>query len=247
LENKDDPPDVNTTTSPESHIEKVSREFRAAEPAISDRFAYIMRLWTIAWAFVVAITFQVSTSELLKSLSTADARREAIIAAVPSMLKQADTAIQSNMGGDFVDTMLQRLAVDFPDQKSLFKQVSGSTDSKDEMIEELSAVVAHEPDHDRIVQRYTEIIDAALSQNMKSAVTTTNEALDKLDTFGINVWKDDGYYGTSFGNIEWRRILGVLLTAILLSFGAPFWFEQLKNVARLRDAVTTNKGTAPSA
>jgi hypothetical protein len=34
------------------------------------------------------------------------------------------------------------------------------------------------------------------------------------------------------------RIIGVLITAILLSCGAPFWFEQLKNVASLRDALS---------
>ena len=33
----------------------------------------------------------------------------------------------------------------------------------------------------------------------------------------------------------------VLITALLLTFGAPFWFERLQDVAKLRDALSPPK------
>jgi hypothetical protein len=38
-----------------------------------------------------------------------------------------------------------------------------------------------------------------------------------------------------------RSILGVILSAALLSLGAPFWFETLKNLLKLRPAVATKE------
>lgn len=230
--------------TPSAH-EKLIQHFRAYEPVISDRFAFVIRLWTIAWSLVVAVAFQVSVPDLLKSLSTADAKRDAIIAVVPTVLKQTEFVTTSSIGGDFVDQMLGRLTLEFPNREVLFQQVSGNTDSKDDMVAELRAVLAQDPARDRIAKRYAEIIDSATSQNMETAVATTTGALNTLDTFGIGLWgKGNAFYCSSLSGIQWRNIAGVLLTAILLSFGAPFWFEQLKNVARLRDAVTPSNGSA---
>jgi hypothetical protein len=38
--------------------------------------------------------------------------------------------------------------------------------------------------------------------------------------------------------VQWGNVIGVLVTAILLSFGAPFWFERLKNVVKFKDALS---------
>ena len=38
--------------------------------------------------------------------------------------------------------------------------------------------------------------------------------------------------------MQWGNVIGVLVTAILLSFGAPFWFERLKNVVKFKDALS---------
>lgn len=48
----------------------------------------------------------------------------------------------------------------------------------------------------------------------------------------------------------WADYCGMLLTSILLSLGAPFWFNQLKNVATLRSVVAQKaaaEASAPSA
>src|SRR5688572_15979848 len=123
----------------------VKERFEKIEPAMSDRFASIAQQWTIAWAIVVAIAFQVSTPTLFHSLSVSDARREAIIAMVPDVVRQAEGAIPEAMADDFVDRALDRLERDYPEHADLFAQVSGSTDSREEMLSELRVVLSGVP------------------------------------------------------------------------------------------------------
>ncbi|MDH3336784.1 MAG: hypothetical protein OER22_06920 [Gammaproteobacteria bacterium] len=41
--------------------------------------------------------------------------------------------------------------------------------------------------------------------------------------------------GFDFRHVQYSNIIGVLITVVLLSMGAPFWFDMLKKVANLRD------------
>lgn len=226
-------------TSPAT-IKEIGEEFKKLEPAMTDRFTTIAQQWTIVWAFVIAFLFQVSTPALIKSLAISDARREAILAAVPDVLKQAERVIPAAMANDFVDRALARLAQDFPGHDDEFAQASGSTDSKDQMMRELHAVLTGVPNRDEIVGRYGEIIDDLSFRDADSAIETANNAIDTLEIAGIGFWRDSQFYVVESG-LNGQNLIGVFITGILLSFGAPFWFQQLKNAANLRNALARQK------
>jgi hypothetical protein len=228
-------------------VKTLAAKFRSLEPAMSDRFARTMQMWTAIWGLVVAIIFQVSAPALLRTLSTSQAKRDAVLALVPGVLKQAETSIPSAMSDDFVDRALAQLAADpvvtnradAADVKSAFEQVSGSTDSRQEMVNDLRAVLSGFDNTDVIVRRYGEIIDTTATHDVDAAITTATASVDSLGAIDITPWGQGGAFYWSVANI-----LGVLFTAILLSFGAPFWFEQLKNVASLRDALSKKPAEA---
>ena len=218
----------------------LSNRFRKLEPALTDRFTTIVRWWTIGWAIVVAIFFQVSTPDLLNSLATSETRREAIIAMVPEVTRQAESAAAYS-SEDFVDRALARLAQDYPSREDTFAEVSGSTDSREEMLEELRNVLTGDSERDTIVNRYAAIIDDLSTADLNTAVANAGTAIDALEVIDIRLWgQGDTFYGT-LADPRWQNIVGVLLTAILLTFGAPFWYEQLKNVATLRNALSTKR------
>jgi hypothetical protein len=225
----------------------LASKFRSLEPAMSDRFARTMQMWTAIWGVVVAIVFQVNAPALLQMLSTSQAKRDAVLALVPSVLKQAETTVPAGMSDDFVDRALAQLAADpgvanrtdAKDVKARFEQVSGSTDSRGEMVDDLRAVLAGVDNRDAIVRRYGEIIDTTATHDVGAAITTATASVDSLGMIDIRPWGQGGDFYGKPGNV-----IGVLLTAILLSFGAPFWFEQLKNVASLRDALSKKPAEA---
>ena len=61
--------------------------------------------------------------------------------------------------------------------------------------------------------------------------------------FDFDAWADGEFYASEnkdgTKDIKWNSIFGVLLTVILLTLGAPFWFNILKQVVNLRDTLNS--------
>jgi 3',5'-cyclic AMP phosphodiesterase CpdA len=71
----------------------------------------------------------------------------------------------------------------------------------------------------------------------ETAGTSAGEGAEaQLQTFGIRFWGGHTeYYFDPNDGLHWPAIIGVLMTGILMSFGAPFWFQKLQFLASLRD------------
>lgn len=63
--------------------------------------------------------------------------------------------------------------------------------------------------------------------------------LQKLTTFDIiDVPNSFGDWGSRWTAANWiMKLVGILITAMLLSLGAPFWYNALKNLIRLRSLI----------
>jgi hypothetical protein len=55
---------------------------------------------------------------------------------------------------------------------------------------------------------------------------------------GMNYYYKTTNSRSPFHAIEWAHIVGVLCTALLISLGAPFWYNRLRDAASLRDVLT---------
>lgn len=77
--------------------------------------------------------------------------------------------------------------------------------------------------------------ESVAQQAAPTTTQTTNEYLAKLKTAGLDIgWEK----GLPQGPWPWvRKISGLLMTALAASLGAPFWFDLLNRVVRLRSSV----------
>jgi hypothetical protein len=67
----------------------------------------------------------------------------------------------------------------------------------------------------------------------KAAGQAASDAVDELEALKVPLlWGDDN------DDVDWSVVLGLLLTTIAISLGAPFWFDALSKLAHLR---TTGK------
>lgn len=58
----------------------------------------------------------------------------------------------------------------------------------------------------------------------------------------LNVWGAGwAFYYSPVRGLRLANVLGALVTAALLSLGAPFWFNMLKSLSNLRDALNPKK------
>jgi hypothetical protein len=92
----------------------------------------------------------------------------------------------------------------------------------------------------RATEPFLDGSDKALSSDDNAP---TGQAAEKqLDAFGIKFWgRHNEYYVDPEKGLQWAALIGVLMTGILMSFGAPFWFDKLKFLASLRDAKDPKK------
>ncbi|HWA87386.1 MAG TPA: hypothetical protein VG710_14255, partial [Opitutus sp.] len=88
--------------------------------------------------------------------------------------------------------------------------------------------------------------DAAVDDAVKEALQTesTDYASVKadLDKTGFLLFpQENGRWGTGWFDPLWgRHGLGIVVSILLLSLGAPFWFNVLKSLASLRSSVAGN-------
>lgn len=215
--------------------EQIRTDFRKLSPALQKRFLRTMRLWGLAWALLVAFAFQVSAPELMSTLAAEADRREAVLGGV-------DDTLASMEGGagyaNVRDDALEALRVRHPDLAERIDGAGSAGESRADMMAELATALEGAPDGDSVVNEYGGLLDQLAAGQPGRAGQTS----ERLASFGIELWPDGlGYYYDA-GGIRVDAVIGVLITAILLSLGAPFWFEQLRNSIRFRDLLA---GTSP--
>jgi len=163
---------------------------------------------------------------------------------------------------DVLEESIGRLTKEFPEYAAVFDAVSGDKESKEVMMDEMRNVLGNRAKKDEVLSEYSSIIDTVSKGAATTAYDHTSQLLGQLDTFGISPKLNDFKFyfevkpavvvdapkdprcdcpaktrRTSSVEIHWGQIVGVLITGILLSLGAPFWFEQLKNLSNLRDTM----------
>jgi hypothetical protein len=244
----------------------IAQAFKNMEPAISKRFQFIMRIWTVAFSFLIAFAFQLSTPELLKQLPSADAKRQAILAAVPALTNESTKALAFSED-NILEESLKRLAQKYPEYKDLFAEIAGIedpnegiADEKQGMLDEMRNVLGKRDNREQVLSDYSSIIDSLSQSSASTALANSSKLIEQLDSFGISPKLDNfEFYSSLTGApasadgkkawnrvIHWSNIVGVLITGILLSLGAPFWFDQLKNLSSLRDAMDPSAAAAKS-
>ena len=227
--NKDMPPPA----PPEDPLVK---EIKRAEPSWCKRFQYFMRLITIGWSLVIAIGFQVSAPSLFASLSQDPARTALILGEQAEVTKIATEALAEDEYDLISDEALDELAKQYPDHADDIAQAGNAAPTKAELVQQLLDVLPDVPERPEMVRTYSKLIDDRVTKSDTSAIDSADDAVNKLSTFGISWWQyGTAYYYARNGGLNFSIVIGVLITAILLTFGAPFWFEQLRNLAALRD------------
>ena len=226
----------------------VEHEFEKMETQSGDLFIFRLRAITFAVALIVAGYYQASTPKLLHDLSTYPAYREGIVQSADEIVQKSEQ-IMANQGkyGDVAKDAIQELEEKYSTNstyESVLAKVNGFGSSRSDILRELKEVLQRYPgDHSKVIQDYEDILDKRYRQ-LYGATIDDIRSIDKdLAAFGISGWSGgwEFYSGSGgFGNV-----IGVLFTAILMSFGAPFWFERLRELINLQNALGSRNKRKP--
>ena len=227
----------------ELSVGKLEASFNTVMDRTSQRFAMQMRIWTIVFAFLLALGIHLDSFRLLDQLSSNPDMRAALVDIRGSMLNQA-TALGANQSVRSAlppDTVAPDVLNDaMTDLKKAEKDAAGldempSASTVDQAVQWLNSNLPAGIDpgrKDALATEYRELVITVLKQRAA--------AIDKqLAQAGIQLIPKP--YPGPFHWEGWRNLLGQLVTAALLSLGAPFWFNALKNLSNLRSAVANNQ------
>jgi len=208
-------------------------QLQAIGPYLSKRFTHQIRAVTVLVGFLVAGWFQVSAPSLLADLAGDRTLRERIAGDAMAVAGEA-REILSRLPHpeDVADRALAELEARHPELEERIEEAAGLGHGIDALVDELRTVLGDSEGTAGVLAEYEALLvrehEAALDRALDDLGTTTA----RLSSFELEPWPE----GWSFYR-DPAHLFGVLLTGILLSFGAPFWFELLGSLARLRDVL----------
>ncbi len=230
-------------------VDELIENFKKSEMHLQKRFLRVTRGWSVFWALIIAFAFQVSAPALFNELSGDAERRERIVADADQILAYGAEALASSQLDLAAPEALEELAGRHEQHRERIEQASGVGTTRAFIIDELELALEGVPERNALVAEYDQLLDDITQKRFEETRETVEGAVEQLAQYDIELWpRGWEYYTEGPWNPRWGAIVGVLITAILLSFGGSFWFEQLRNVLSLRDSLapgslkTDNKG-----
>lgn len=225
-------------------LEEVGGAFDRWERQLTKRFEHRMRWISFVLSFLVVVTFQVDAFDLLTRLS-ADAELRNRIGAVTGEVLEEEAGVREMLDlRSAAEEALERLEIRHQDIQESLEQASGVGPDRASIVAELEAVLADRPEKERdaVLEEYRQLLDEVIAERRRRAEGLIDDALGYTARMGLELWGDDDFYHGA----PWSRYLGVLAMVILVGFGAPFWFNQLRNLVALRDVLQRREDEARS-
>ena len=216
---------------------KLETSFDTVMDRVSQRFALEMRLWTVLFAFVVAFGVHLDSFRLLDQLSTNANVRAALSNMRDSMLTEAGVVLPAqgapHAAGEVpVSTkILNEALVKLKNTDATLSKVGPIPDNTTTVADAVDWLAGQTGGAGK-GDAYRRVVVSVL----RAHAVDINQRLSKA---GIDLIRTP--YGRLFQYAGKREFLGTLIAAALLSLGAPFWYNALKNLSNLRTIVASRQ------
>jgi len=222
-----------TVNSIQADAGKIEAWFNATMDRVSARFTTYIRLWTVAFAVALALGTGLNAVTLLNDLYTNGAFREAVAGSATQMMDLAGRVLPN--GPQDVATKMYTDAVTkaIADSSAKADTAPSGIASENAARAWLTAHVSDTAQQSAALSAFEKVLMNERVQDAAAVRTILTKASFDVRQFG---WKPDQPYGP--------QIPGALVTAALLSLGAPFWFNMLKQLTNLRPILANKQDDA---
>ena len=226
--------------------DRFQRWFGSAQDRAQQWFQMHVRMVTIVWAILTAFLFQLDTIDIFRTLRDRPGLVEALVKSASGFVEQGGKILDPS------DTVSYRAYLLWLEKHPLFElkplPPAGAPEAYRDALAALLKEKAVKPDEAAAwLAEYDSLqADGAKEylQSRQKMGTTLKEDLartgfDLVPPSFLGRW-DDPQRPSKFGSRLGQfcpHLLGVLLTAGLLTLGSPFWFNLLKNLMNLRPAI----------
>ena len=244
----------NAVNAASGSIGRLEVWFGSMMDRVSQKFAMYMRIWTVSFACAFALVTGLNTMDLLGQIYQNGVIRDALVGAGQQMTATASAALdpQNSLSAKFTASLLDALkaqGIDAPTPAPVITTTATGTDW----------INSHVPQAklQAVLTAFNSGAQAAIQKSLADNKQTAESILNLTSKAGVDVvklhwpknflqWNDSESWWQGFA-WRFRYFLGVALTAVLLSFGAPFWFNALKSLANLRPILASKEDSEAQA
>ena len=201
----------------------------------SERFLAWTRWVTMIIAFVFCLVLQVDGLDILKRLYADKQLRATLVAQVDPTLKQAGEIMALASTG-LGTPALRELASEIKDA-GYTDIVPSDLDTRAKGENWLKDNIKDPTKKEALIAKYNEKFEALTQKRLDNLGTTRQELFKKLDDSQLQLFRISGKIDIATWWKELQdlhRLGGILMAGLLLSLGAPFWFNLLKNLVNMR-------------
>jgi len=210
-------------------IAVVEQQFGRAKQFMEDIFLHWIRLITAFIALAIAFAFQVSTPHLLERLQEDEEFR--------IRAEAAGERIAASPGAEFEIILTdagiaarQAFIEVHPEYTEQLGELTFHSTSVNDLVADFETAMDAVEERDILAAEYRRLIEERIG-DFESAKRAAMKSISELDALDIRFMADRTLYRNR------HYFVGFLITAVLLSFGAPFWFNVLKELVGLKDAL----------
>jgi len=222
-------------------VAKVHGWFDQTIDRVSSRFTVTARIITFVAALIIAVTVQLDTFALVNRLSVDDQFRDAVKAGAQKVVDASQKASETSSGKSAPSATASPTPT--PDAAGAPIPASSPTATS-------TATATPSPSNPATPSTSTpSSSNAAATGNTPPSTSTpvpTTASVQKdyynlLSTAGLVTLPTD--FDTWWEKLTAAKIPGILLSALLLSLGAPFWYGRLQDLLKLRSSIAQNDAT----
>jgi hypothetical protein len=205
----------------------------------TERFVLRTRLWTAIFAFGLAFALHIDTLHIVKQLSSKPEVRAAVVNAA---LKDAVPQYTNMQNVDALPVeAIRALANNNPAQAKILEAATES----DTRAQGRAWIVKRFPDatiQKKLLDEYELQFDALGKKRVQDLQADYEKIRGWVEASQLELGPP-AEYCTFKGIFDWTcgfngvtawHLLGMFVTALFLSLGAPFWFNALRNMSNLR-------------
>lgn len=219
-------------------VGKLETWFSGTMDRVSQRFVVQVRIWTVVFAFIIAFAAHLDSLQLLQQLSVSPDMRTALVNLRDGMLSQTEAILPPQGAAPSatelpITTATLQEAVDQLKKTKPALSKAGAVPVGTVTVEAAWAWLKTQPgatpdtesDYRKAVIQVLRVRAIDINKTLEQA----GFELLPVPYPGIFTFKGP------------MNLLGVFLAAALLSLGAPFWYNALKNLSNLRTVVASKE------
>jgi len=197
---------------------------------VSERFALRSRWVSVSFAVMLAVAFRLDAIALLEKFSTDVELRTSLVQSADALLDHADDAFALSASA-YTETIIRlKTNNEAAQQLGVPPEFFSAAAARDWMRAQIGDSTRAAP----LLREYNKLLDTVLREKIGHWVEVADSIHSDFNGARFTLIPKP-YPG--WKNISLREMIGLVIASILLSLGAPFWYNLLKTLTSLRPRV----------